>query len=364
MEIKTLNQFGLKEYLQSKSFQFDQNIAISSHRANSYLNNPRLNPEDVLMILAFDNDELVGYLGLLPDDIHFSGKKIHFAWLSCFWIRSDYRGKKLGSQLLQKANETWNGNLMGTDFVPMIRNMYARSGYFPYFRDFLGFRFYFRFELKAWLPPKHQVFRIIKPLFGWIDHISNIVLDTIYQPKLGNYEAYIVENIPPNLDQLIELNSEGQYFLRKTKELNWIVQFPWILAKSTPSMTEKERYYFSSYDSSFKNTMLAINDSEGKLCAFALLIDRKKILKVPYLYSRPEYENRICHLIHQYIIQEKISCLISYQSALSNYFSQQKQYILNKRQTIKTYMCSEKLVPFISDDNYKIMDGDGDSVFT
>jgi GNAT superfamily N-acetyltransferase len=364
MEIKALDQLGLKNYLQSQSFQSDQNIAITSHRAYSYINNPRLNPEDVLMILAMDKDDLVGYLGLLPDDMYISDSKIHFAWLSCFWIRSDYRGKKLGSQLLHKANETWDGNLMGTDFVPMIRNMYARSGYFPYFRDFSGFRFYFRFDLQTWLPPKQRIFRMIKPLLGVSDMISNFLMNSLNKPTFDDYKSCIVKNIPEDLDQLIESNTFGNYFLRKAEELSWISQFPWILVESTQANIEQERYYFSSQDSSFKNTMIAIKDSEGKVCAFAFLVERKKILKVPYLYFHPEYGKRICGLIHQYILQEKISCLISFQSVLINYFEQNKQHILHKRPTTKTYMCSENTVSIISDKNFKLMDGDGDSVFT
>ena len=67
MEIVALNKTALLEYVNSTVFKAEENLPISEHRAVSHANNPRANVNDVLLFLAKEGDELIGYMGILPD---------------------------------------------------------------------------------------------------------------------------------------------------------------------------------------------------------------------------------------------------------------------------------------------------------
>lgn len=67
MEIKSYNKQQLKEFIESDAFNRLSVIPISKHRAISQINNPRASTEDILLVVQFDKDNVVGYLGVLPD---------------------------------------------------------------------------------------------------------------------------------------------------------------------------------------------------------------------------------------------------------------------------------------------------------
>ena len=76
MEIVALNKTALLEYVNSTVFKAEENLPISEHRAVSHANNPRANVNDVLLFLAKEGDELIGYMGILPD-FFFPKKSAH-----------------------------------------------------------------------------------------------------------------------------------------------------------------------------------------------------------------------------------------------------------------------------------------------
>lgn len=69
IEIKLLNKAALRSYIDSETFQNAPVIAISKHRAASQISNPEATEDDILLLMAFENDNMVGYLGVLPDKI-------------------------------------------------------------------------------------------------------------------------------------------------------------------------------------------------------------------------------------------------------------------------------------------------------
>ena len=72
IDIRLLNKKHLNEYINSDIFADQDNIPISKHRALSHFNNPRLDEDDIILLLAYENDRMIGYLGVLPDKIFFS----------------------------------------------------------------------------------------------------------------------------------------------------------------------------------------------------------------------------------------------------------------------------------------------------
>jgi hypothetical protein len=66
IDLKTLNRKKLEEFISSGDYKKYDFLPITKHRAISHLRNPKANDEDILLILAFHNDQLAGYLGVFP----------------------------------------------------------------------------------------------------------------------------------------------------------------------------------------------------------------------------------------------------------------------------------------------------------
>ena len=69
MQIKTYDALELFELLKSEDFSKMQIVPISTHRADSHILNPRQQKGDVLMIIAYEGADMVGYLGVFADDL-------------------------------------------------------------------------------------------------------------------------------------------------------------------------------------------------------------------------------------------------------------------------------------------------------
>ena len=67
MEIKTFTVNDLKAALVSEEFWQAPTLPITKHRALSYCRNPRADADDPVLLVAYRDDQVIGYLGILPD---------------------------------------------------------------------------------------------------------------------------------------------------------------------------------------------------------------------------------------------------------------------------------------------------------
>jgi len=89
IRIEILNKIQLKGYIDSPDFYHSDFVPISKHRAISHINNPRAGDDDILLLLAYEGDKLVGYLGVLPDFIYIDEKPNKIGWLSCIYVEAN-----------------------------------------------------------------------------------------------------------------------------------------------------------------------------------------------------------------------------------------------------------------------------------
>lgn len=173
MRIEKLNGDELRAFVMSEAFTQLEHIPVSRHRAVSQSRNPRANAEDILLLVAYDGDELVGYLGLLPDDLHVGEEVYHFAWMTTIWVNPVARGKGVARSLLDMAMEIYQGRILGTDFTEEAKAIYLKTGHFDLLEKYEGIRLYYRFNLSYLLPPKRSFFRRVKPVLQMADAVLN-----------------------------------------------------------------------------------------------------------------------------------------------------------------------------------------------
>jgi len=367
MEIVQLNKAALLEYVNSEVFESEENPPISYHRAVSHANNPRANVNDVLLFLAKEGEELIGYMGVLPD-LFFPKNQpiIKIGWVSCAWIKEEYRGKGITGKLFTEAHFKYNGNLLAYDFVPATKRMYDSTGFFaenPLSKK--GIRLYIKSDFERILAPKSALFKKSSPVLKSIDSAGNSLLDLYQSGKAFpiddlNLEAVI--EINDSLNQFITEQTGKDYFQRQAKELNWILTSPWIVERDEKTEVEK-RYYFSSSAKEFKNLAFQLKDEHGMITAFFFFTMRNGVVKLPYFYSKSDSKENVLiinHLLQKWRAKE-FTC---FHPRLVSALQDSKTIAFHKKEIHRYLIIDKQLSKLITHPNLFIQDGDGDSVFT
>lgn len=355
-----LNGEGLAAYLASPLYAEGSDVAISIHRAQSQLANPRMRPEDVLLILAIAQNQLVGYCGMLPDNLAENNDNQHFAWYSCFWVRPDWRGKGLGNQLLSHAFRLWDGKLILTDFVPSTQAFYQKTGQFDQVHTQPGYCWYFRCDLATWLPPKSGMWGKLKPMLKVIDRLANSCLALL---EMGHFpKAVFPFKIwkPDNeTADFIRQHNGHNTLKRGQQEWVWIQQFPWVLQGH--SNDNDRRYYFSSKSEIFDCQVFDVKDNDGNRVALVMLMLRNGSLKMPHVAYLPGAEKHVAACIREFCRHYRVNRFVCNQPQLAEYLKQNGLGAVFCKPYRKAWIVSNRLAPHIKGE---LADGDGDAAFT
>ena len=342
-------------------------IPISTHRAISHIHNPRADNEDILMIIAYENEIMIGYLGVLADRIYtIKGERLKCGWLSCMWVDPTLRGKGIAKQLLSTAFRSWNDHILVTEFTPEAKGLYDRSGGFNDLRINDGLRCYLRFNLHEVLPKKNEKYKAYQSILKLADSIANLPIDLrLSMTKLKHSSKVsfeLVTEIDEMLDQYIASKHHKSFERRKADELNWIFKYPWLI-ESKPT-EESLRYHFSSVSDRFCNMCYKLIDN-GSIKGYIHFTMRDNHLKVPYLYCEPEYLSDIIQQIYKIMQDHKLNMLTVFHPGLVNFFKSNSTPFIYKRPIKRQYIISKVLdAHFAYKELLIIQDGDADCAFT
>ncbi len=364
MEIKGLNKQALAEFIQSKEFNSLTFLPISKHRALSHINNPRAEKDDQLLFLAYDDQTLVGYLGVLADRIYVNGKAFKCGWFSCLWIDPKQRGKNIAMQLVKAALGAWDDKMLITEYTTPAGRLYDKTKAFQPFLVKEGMRLYRRFELHRILPPKRQLFKKLKPLLKLLDASLNLFVDFSLQwrRKSSVKPPYkIMDDFDSESIDFMQSFKENSCFQRKIEDLNWIIQYPWILSASEDDWSK--RYHFSSINKRFDFKVMKLYDQESKVCAVSLLSIRNQHLKIPYLFEK-EGVVAAAQCLKDLMYKEQINTLSCYHQEMCSFFRNARSGVLHKKDLKRSYLISKKLAGESMIEQPHIQDGDGDCSFT
>ena len=144
MQIKEIKHHQLYAYINSQEYKHSAHIAISKQRAMSHIRNPRAKADDLVLVLFYVEKEMVAYLGVFADDLHFSTGIEHVGWLSCMWVNPIMRGKGVAKTLINTVFKAWGYKILVTEFTPAAEGLYKRTGQFIDLAKPKGVRGYLR----------------------------------------------------------------------------------------------------------------------------------------------------------------------------------------------------------------------------
>lgn len=362
METIAFNKSQLHDFINSEQFRALKNIPISKERALSQINNPRADKEDILLVAQFDGDITTGYLGILPDYIVIADQKEKIGWLTCFWVHDEYKSKDVAANLFRRVLRAWNHKVFITNIVPWLEPVYQKTKIFKPTQFKSGYRGYLRFNLAEILPPKSPFFQKIETALKIGDSLLNLFFDLRFVFQKSNaikYNYTLVSHINDQLAQFINSNNVFYWNRRSQEEINWILQYPWLI--ETSSQTEdSSRYYFSLISKRFRNQLYNFSNESGKIVGLVFITIRDNHLAVPYIFADKDSIDEISKFLFNKMSEYKLNTLTIFNDELIASFKKLKLGFLFSKTIKKPYFISKKIDLL---ENLNFQDGDGDCAF-
>jgi len=365
MLIKEITIAELPNFVRSELWQQLTPKPLTSLRAISQFHNPRANPEDIALIIAYENNILVGLVGLLPDLIN--GKEDQkVSSNTCWWVNSE-KGKQLAIPLFLKAFSLCGQRMFMTDCTPHTRSILEKTNWFEFPDTIPGIRGFLKLNLNEVLPAKFPSTQKLKPILKLTDQIFNFLLipyrKVIYfRIKKDSSEVEYLVSLDQELHTFIELHSQNEFTRRSGKDLKWIIQNPWIKGKKHDQPVPTVDYPFSYIVGRFEQYFVRITES-GQTIGLILISIREGHMKVPYVYFHEKNTGQVLKVIYQQALLKKVVTLtIFYPKLVSSMDSVSHPFIFKKK--IKRLIALSNELSSSYKKHNEFQDGDGDVVFT
>ncbi|MBN1143350.1 MAG: hypothetical protein JXA72_02965 [Bacteroidales bacterium] len=363
METRSYNKHELLDFINSEHFTRLKKLPISRHRAISQINNPRASDDDILLIVQFDKEQVVGYLGVLPDYLKNQDEIQKVGWLTCFWSDKAYKSNNIAANLFLRVIRAWDQKIFITNLVPWHERLYQRTRMFLPTSYKKGFRGYMRFNLSEILPPKRKLYKKLYLLLKIVDVLSNLVSDSRfvlfrgYQMVDMNVEA--CDTVDEAMAVFIENHNRDNWNQRGKNELNWILKYPWVIQQAQPD-AESEKYYFSSVSTRFFYKLLRFTGRDGEVKGLTMLCIRNNSLTVPYVFAEDNCYDSIARALVNDMIKYKLSMVTAFDNNLAGSLQKMRIPFIFRKQIKKPFLISKNF-GFITE--LKFQDGDGDCAF-
>ncbi|MBP2831007.1 GNAT family N-acetyltransferase [Aquimarina sp. U1-2] len=352
------------------SFFWNQSfLAITKHRLHAHLHNPNCDNNDIVLLLAFLNEELVGYMGLFTDIIQLEGKSDKIGWLSTWWVHPKTKGTGVGRKILETMYELNNGKIGISQFTESARRVYDKSGYFVSLKESNGIKAVLRSNLVFVIPTLYPKTTSLKSVLLNVDRLINVFVNLklalqkrSVQKKLRNISLEYLSIPDAEVSNIIASNNSGHISNKTSDFFEWLKKCPWVLEAPLLQYTEKNKYAFSMYDNSFSYYYIKIIKNQVPI-AFVVLQVRNSTLKVLFAYYAKSTENAqmVSDVIKLHAITQNIREVICYDEGVVGQFKESNLF-LYRRKKIKSSIIS-KVYKKTDFDDVVMNFGDGDCCF-
>ncbi len=317
MEIKTISISELPSFVTSDLYKNSKHCPITIHRAISQSKNPRATKEDPALIIAIEKEDIVGYIGFLPDKIDDS--KVF--WNSCWWVDDNY--KTIAIPLLLNFIKVGKEQIILTDFTPHTREIIERLNFFTITKLDDGFRGYLKFNLSEILPQRNKKLVSFTFLLKAFDSIANAIVS----PKIKetSLKAETANQLTESDGRFITKHSQQELIKRNSSELEWIMNNPWV--KNT---TENyDNYHFTASAKDFSTSIIRLTDKEN-LIAIIYLRQLNHQLTIPFIYYEEQHLDQITQYIYNESLKRNCISITTFNSELKSRFKNNFKFVINR----------------------------------
>lgn len=355
IKINELNSFVASDFFQQLG-----NIPISPLRAMSQSVNPNAHPEDPVLIIATEENELLAYAGVLPEKIQHSSKT-KVAWNSCWWGHPQ-KGRGATMKVLYKALQLWDKQLLFDELPQRSKQVLELVGGFL-FKDYPGAHCFLRFKFKKIVARKYPSKGFLDPVLGILDACLNGLNNLRLRSSVSN--GVRVEEIKA-LDQesaeFIFSHQSKELVGRSLESMRWVLEKPWLANDQSNQADLKKRYHFSSYAEKFEHNILKVYQT-GNLIALLWISLRDGTAKTPYVFIDDGYDEIAFIALLNFLVEKNADTLITFQPDLVKMIKMNGSKFLKVKPISKTFGFPDGMKNLI--EQYPVVqDGDGDVVFT
>jgi hypothetical protein len=367
MEIKTLTVDGLTTALLSEDFWHTKILPITKHRALSYCHNPRADKDDPVLLVAYQDNRVIGYLGILPDIIFANDAMHKLGWLTSWWVDPSFASTGVGTVLLFKALNAYRQKLGVSGSSSAARKALDATQKFWAIKTLKGLDIKLRFNGSGSFlrkRPALKPLRLLLKLFdGLTDEIANFRSHTwqrhnaVLRPLTFEHISFIDEET----DQFIQRHSRQDLTRKAAVDLNWIMSYPWILSAPRNESAGK-KYYFSSRADRFFYLGVKVFEHHNGMVGFFLLNVRDDRMSVIFSYFDRRHALSIAAAAVLHALKMDVRVLRFYDELLVERFSELDCPHWSVKRVSRGFSLSKALADVPLTD-CRLHGGDGDLAF-
>ncbi len=348
MELKTILISELPDFVKSDLYKNAKTCPITVHRAISQLNNPRADKNDPALIIATDKNNIVGFIGFLPDKI----KNTKVYWNSCWWVNKEY--SKVAIPLLLNFIKTGKEKISLTDYTPHTKEIVNKLHFFNIIKLNNGFRGYLKLNLSEVLPKRNVKLKPFRKFFKIFDRCINMLFHPKTKPT--NFKSEEITTFNKYDIEFIKTHSKHELIQRNSSEIEWVANFPWV--KNTSN--NYKNYPFTSSALQFSTHITRLTEN-NKTIAIIYLRRLNNHLTIPFIYYEAIYVNQIAQFIYNQAVNQKCIDLTIFNIKIAETLKKEYTFII-KRELTRDFAFHESLQQLIKNPVI-LQDGDGDVAF-
>lgn len=361
MQIREIKVGELPEFIKSDEFKNLDIKPITELRAISQYNNPDANPEDIALIYVVENNELLGFAGLLPKFVNNENTRI-FA-NSCWWAHPE-KGRGIAIPLFYKLVEKANFSLFLSESTTHAKTILEKTGLFGPINQNTGIRGFMRFYLadisvkyfpnNKWLSFPLQL----------LDFLLNLLLipRRLYFLKKFDKTSFNIEpvsKINKEIEEFIIQNCSSEFVQKNSASFEWFKNYPWLTEKAK---LDTVNYPFTYLVNNFELNYFVFK-YENEIKAFVAISNRDNLSKIPFIYFDNNDSKEVTHTIMKLIMKKKYNSLVVFHPVIVDFMQQNKMPFYYRKKEIK-YSGTTKQIYDIFKQKPTMQDGDGDVIFT
>jgi hypothetical protein len=306
VKITEYTKRDLRALLIDDRFWTQPRLPITKRRVISHVANAKAEEIDVVLITAYDNDQLVGYLGILPDILAIQGQApVKFGWLTTWWADKESEYRLSATQILFSAIKRYANRIAVSSFSDDAKCVYDAT---RRFRECVRFdREYFLIALPPWFHGLSGPTRSFAAM-------KNRMICGRKLEKRG-LEIQVTESLNGDLSSFINAHMVGDPLGRDASYWRWILQFPWVSGDSEDEAIQK-RYEFSVFIKDFRQLPMVVS-RHGAIIAFLFLTLRNGRLGLKYAYYDSNDASDVATALRVAVADIKPWLYISADSALN-----------------------------------------------
>ena len=264
MEIRPYTISDLRTLLSSGDFWRMRTLPITKHRVASHIYNPRAAENDIVLFVAYQDIDIIGYLGVLPDRIFISETFIKLGWLTGWWVDQQRASAGIGTALLFKALNAYNHQVGVSGSSKDAGKVLQAS------RKFIA----------------------IDPLKG-----IEITLDvnsgsTEEKDRVDGLSFEYTSLIDGETEALIQRHNRRDLTRKEKVDLDWIMTYPWVLTAPRKDNASR-KYYFSSVAKRFFYLGVKVFDGNERFIGFFILKVRNAKASLIFSYFGDQHAETI-----------------------------------------------------------------------